>query len=93
MILSNNRWIQRIIALFNAVAIGFLIDRITHSPLWGLAVSLMSAGFLLYSVSRPPLIGRILKIDRDAGETLRTVGMSLLFFIICATAALLTLSQ
>ncbi len=93
MILPNNRWIQRLIALANGAAIGFLVDRITHSPLWGLLLGLVSAGLLINSVSRPPLIGRLLKIDRDAGETLRTAAMSLFFFSICAIAALLTLSQ
>ncbi len=93
MIFPSNRWIQRIIALFNAAAIGFLTDRVTDSPLWGFGLGLVSAYFLIYSVSKPPMIGRLLKIDREAGETLRTVMMSLLFFVICTIAAFLTLSQ
>ncbi len=89
----NKRWVQRTIALFNAVAIGFLIDRISHSPLWGVAAGILSAFILWNLVSKPPVIGRILKIDRDGSETLRTVLMSLFFFVVCTVAAMLTLSQ
>jgi len=93
MVPTNYRWVQRIIALFNAGAIGFLIDRLTHSPLWGVAIGGLFAIILWRSVSKPPLIGKFLKLDSEASETLRTVLMSLFFFIVCSIAAILTISQ
>lgn len=89
---GGGRWIQRTIALFDAAAFGFVADRIGHSPLWGVAGATIAAIFLLWVVSRRPLTERLLKLDRDSALTLRTVALSLLFLVLCAAAALLTLS-
>jgi len=90
---TNNRWIQRIIALANAAATGFLADRITHSPLIGAGIGIVASVILWKMVSSKPLIGTFFKLTLEASQVLRTVLMSLTFFIICTIAAFLTLSQ
>lgn len=90
--MPRNIWVQRFIAVLDALAIGFVVDRLSPTPLYGLASAAFSLIVLLLMINNKPLSERFLKLDHEAALLLRTVLLSLAFFFLCATAAFLIVS-
>jgi len=77
--------------MLDALAIGFVVDRLSPG-LYGLVAAIASLIFLLFLVNGKPVSERFLKLDHESALVLRTVLLSLAFFILCATAAFLILA-
>ena len=57
---------QRLIVVLDALAIGFVVDRLSPSPLYGLAAALFSLIILLLMINGKPVSERLLKLDHES---------------------------
>jgi len=91
--LPRNLWVQRFIAMLDAIALGFVVDRLAPTPLYGIGVAL--AGLIAFPlvIRNMPVSERIFKLDHEAALVLRTVLLSIFFFVLCAVGAFLILSE
>jgi len=62
----RNIWMQRLIVVLDALAIGFVVDRLSPSPLYGLAAALFSLIILLLMINGKPVSERLLKLDHES---------------------------
>ena len=88
--------VQRIMVVLDAAVLGFIIDRISESPLWGVLVAVIAGGTGLFLLSNTVL--QKTKENLDAGfdpeivTILRSTTLALIFFIECAVATWLILA-
>ena len=89
-------YFQRSIVVLDALLLGFIIDRWTEIPLWGLLAAVCFSAFGLFLLS-----SKVLKttrdnfgfnIDPEIMAILRSTTLALLFFIECAIGAWLILA-
>lgn len=85
-------WFQRFLAICDALVLGIIIDRFTHSPLYGAAGFVGSSIIALYILSRTGVIKKFSILDDETIAVLSSTVLSLVFFIECAIAAWLIVS-
>jgi len=90
--LLRNLWFQRGIALLDAAAFGLLVDQAASSPIHSLAAGLIAAGILWILIAGKPVSESLFRLDHDTALLLRTIFLSLGFFIFCAFAAIMILN-
>ncbi len=90
--MARNIWTQRLIVLLDSVAFGFIADRVFHNPLWGIATGLVSFIVVLLYLRRKPLAERMFKLEKSDAQLLRTILLSLAFFALSPTFAMLIVS-
>ncbi len=83
----KSRLVQILLVILNALLLGFIVDRITGSPYWGIAGILITSilGFSLLPISGP--IERRLHLDASMAKTMKTIFLVFVFFIECLVAA------
>ena len=78
--------------LLDAVVLGFIVDRLSHSPLWGILCMILAGvvGFIILSKS----VRSSLKtnVDKEMLALLTSAVLALIFFVECAVAAWLILA-
>ncbi len=85
-------WTHRFIVVLNAIVLGFIIDRLSHSFWWGF-LGLFVVGIVgILKLKYPILLERLLGIDRETAAVLRSVVLAFVFFVECAIAAHLILA-
>ena len=93
----KNIHFQRLLVIFNALAIGFVIERWTDLLYLGLLAVLIVSGAGLFLLSNKVLkaTGENLgaSLDPDITSILRSTVLAVSFFIECALAAWLILAQ
>ncbi len=83
--------LQRIIVILDAVMLGFIVDRTSDSPLWGMLALILAGSLGLFLLSNTVLQKTRENLnagfDSEIVAILRSTSLALIFFIECAVAA------
>ena len=83
----RNIWTQRIIWTIDCLAFGVILDHLTSSLLWAFSGVVVTFVLGNWRLSHPGLLVRRLQFDMETAAVIRTVFVTLLFFIECAVIA------
>jgi len=88
----RNLYLQQIIALLDALMLGFIIERISNSLRYGGFSAIIACIIILFLFSERFRRNLKLNIDREISAIILTTSLAIVFFIECIFAAWLILS-